>query len=274
MRWRRDQNFDRPKIFIDDGIPRRDLPGDLLRPVSARIGFTRLEEEQQILRERSSSAQAQDDFLEISRLARSELHQARKRQRMFRFLHCGTNFPHHAERVGYSTQGARVQKGARGQFIAARFEGPEAREQIATIYCRDVARLQWLQCAQLIPIKKVAFETFETTHCFKRAEVARHQLIDRDITKIVSCHRRQHRKPDVRRRSTHKNFSHWRFLNVVWRQPGSLGPDKIIKISPSSSCDGAQEPPIVRGQNSAAPTLGWAIDRNYRHGKESPQKEK
>ena len=42
---------------------------------------------------------------------RGQLRQAQKRRRMFRFLHCGSDLPHHAERVGYSTQGARIQKG-------------------------------------------------------------------------------------------------------------------------------------------------------------------
>ena len=37
----------------------------------------------------------------------------------------------------------------------------------------DVARMQRLQRAQVVPIKKMAFETLEPTQRFERAEVAR-----------------------------------------------------------------------------------------------------
>src|SRR5205823_11831437 len=53
--------------------------------------------------------------------------------------------------VGDSMQGAYIQKGAGGQFIAAALESPKAREQIAAIHRRDVARMQRLQCAQVVP---------------------------------------------------------------------------------------------------------------------------
>ena len=136
---------------------------------------------------------------------------------MFRFLDCGSDLPHHAERVGYSAQGARVQKGARGEFITASLESPKAREQIAAIHCRDIARMQRLQCAQVVPIEEMAFETLEATDCLERTKIARHQVVDRDITKVVGRHGRQHPKPDVRRRSAQENFPHRRFLNIVWR---------------------------------------------------------
>ena len=119
----------------------------------------------------------------------------------------------------------------------------------------------------------MAFETLEATDCFERAQVACHQVVDRDITEVVRRYGRQHPKSDVRRRSAQENFPHWHFLNIIWRQPGGLRPDKIIKISPGSSRGGAQEPPIVRRQNSAAPAFRRTVDHNYRDRKESPQKE-
>src|SRR5207249_8025148 len=115
---------------------------------------------------------------------------------------------------------------------AAALESPKAREQIAAIHRRDVARMQRLQCAQVVPIEEMAFETLEATDCFERAQVACHQVVDRDITEVVRRYGRQHPKSDVRRRSAQENFPHWHFLNIIWRQPGGLRPDKIIKISP------------------------------------------
>ena len=93
--------------------------------------------------------------------------------------------------------------------------------------------MQRFEGLQVVPIKEVAFETLEATQCFERAQVARHQFFDRDVTEVICRHGRQQRKADVRRRSTHENFPHWPFLNIVRRQPGGLRPYKIIKISPS-----------------------------------------
>ncbi len=106
--------------------------------------------------------------------------------------------PEHAQRVGYSAQCGLIQKRTRSKLIAAGFEGPEAGKQIPAVDGRDVARTQRLQRAQVVPIKKMAFETLEPTQGFKRAEVALHQIVDGDVTEIIRRHGRQHRQPDVR----------------------------------------------------------------------------
>src|SRR5213080_318711 len=243
---RPDQDLYRPKIFIDDAIPRRDLLRNLLCPVNTWIGFLPAEVEQKIFCGLSSRPYAQDDFLQISRLARGQFRQAEKRRRTFHFLQCGSDLPEHAKRVGYSTQCARIQKRARGQIIAAALESPEAGEQIAAVYSRDVAWMQRLQRAQIVPIKKMAFKTLELAQRFQRAKVARHQVVDCDVTKIIGRHGRQHPQPDVRRRSAQENIPLWRFLDIVRRQPGSLWSNKIIEVSPSPPRGRAQEPAIVR----------------------------
>ena len=158
----------------------------------------------------------------------------------------GGNLPEDVQRVGYATQCARIQKGTRGQFIAARLESPEAREQIAAIHRRDIAWTQRLQRIQVVPIKKMAFETLEPTHGFERAKVARHQVIDCDVTEVIRRHGRQHPQPDVRRRRAQENFPVWCFLDIVRRQPGGVWPDKIIEVSPGSSRGCAQESAIIR----------------------------
>src|SRR5439155_23213613 len=142
-------------------IPRGDLLRYLLRPVSAQIGFLPPEVAQKILCGLSSRTYAQDDFLQISRLARGQFCQAEKRRRTFHFLWCGSDLPKHAKRVGYSTQCSRIQKRTRSQFFAAGLESPETGEQIAAVHGRDVAWTQRLQRTQVVPIKKMAFETLE-----------------------------------------------------------------------------------------------------------------
>ncbi len=111
----------------------------------------------------------------------------------------GSDLPEHAKRVGYSAQCGLIQKRTRGQFIAAGFESPQAGKQIAAVDGGDVAWTQRLERAQIVPIKKMTFETLEPTQRFKRAEVARHQVVDGDVAKIVRRHGRQHPQPDVRR---------------------------------------------------------------------------
>ena len=114
-------------------------------------------------------------------------------------LQSGSDLLEHAKRVGYSAQCGSIQKGSRGQFIAARLESPEAREQIAAVHGRDIAWMQRLQRVQIVPIKEMTFETLELIHCFERAEVARHQIVDCDVAKIIGRHGRQHPEPDIRR---------------------------------------------------------------------------
>src|SRR6184192_1749353 len=86
----------------------------------------------------------------------------------------------------------------RRQFIATGFESPEAGKQISAVHGGDVAWTQRLQSAQVVPIKKMAFETLEPAQGFKRAEVALHQIIDGDVTEIIRRDGRQHGQPDVR----------------------------------------------------------------------------
>ena len=170
-----------------------------MRPVGARIGFLLAEVEQKILCRLSSRPDAQDDFLQIRRLTRGQFRQAEKRRRTFRFLEGSSDLPQHAQRVGQPAQCARIQKGPLGQLIAARLESPETGEQIAAVHGGDVARMQRLKGLQVVPIKKMTFETLEPAHRFERAEIARHQVVDRDVAKIIRRHRRQHPEPDVRR---------------------------------------------------------------------------
>src|SRR4029077_13983913 len=73
--------------------------------------------------------------------------------------------------------------------------------------------------------------------------------------------------------SAHENFTRWRFLHIVRRQPRGLWSDKIIEVSPRSSRDRAQESAIIRRQRSAAPAFRRPIDHHHRHRKESPQEE-
>ena len=131
--------------------------------------------------------------------SRGQFRQTKKRRRTFRFLHAGGDLPQHVERVGQAAQGARIEERSRGQFIAAAFESPETGEQIAAVHGRDVARMQRLELAQVIPIKEMTFETLEPIHRFERPEVARHQVVDRDVAEVVRRHRRQHPEPDVGR---------------------------------------------------------------------------
>src|SRR5205807_2030508 len=123
--------------------------------------------------------------------------QAKKRQRAFRFFHAGSDLPENAQRVGYSAQCGLIQKWTRSKLIATGFESPEAGKQIPAVDCRNVARTQRLQRAQVVPIKKMAFETLEPTQGFKRAEVALHLIIDGDATEIIRRHSRQHGQPNV-----------------------------------------------------------------------------
>ena len=74
----------------------------------------------------------------------------------------------------------------------------EAGKQIPAVHGGDVTWTQRLESAQVVPIKKMAFETLEPTQGFKRAEIALHQIVDGDVTKIICRHGRQHRQPDVR----------------------------------------------------------------------------
>src|SRR6185369_6012347 len=187
-----------------------------------------------------------NDFLQICRLIPGKALQAKKRQGAFRFFLVGGDLTEHAERVRYSSQCRLIQKRTRGQLIAAGLEGPQAGKQIPAVYGRDVPWTQRLESAQVIPIKKMAFETLEPTQRFERAEVALHQLIDGDVTKIVRRDRRQHGQSDVGRRRAHENFTFWRFLDIVRRQPRGLWSNKIIEVSPRSTRDRVQESAILR----------------------------
>ena len=89
--------------------------------------------------------------------------------------------PENAQRVGYSAQRGLIQKRTRGQLIAAGLEGPQAGKQIPAVYGRDIAWTQGLQRAQIVPIKKMAFETLEPTQGFKRAEVALYQVVSAQV---------------------------------------------------------------------------------------------
>src|SRR4029077_4542622 len=73
--------------------------------------------------------------------------------------------------------------------------------------------------------------------------------------------------------SAHENFTRWRFLDIVRRQPRGLRSDKIIEVSPRSSRDRAQESAIIRRQRSATPAFRRSIDHHHRHRKKSPQEE-
>src|SRR5438874_2406906 len=68
----------------------------------------------------------------------------------------------------------------------------EAGDQIAAVDCGDVPRTQRLQRAQVVPIKKMAFETLQPTQGLKRTEVALHQIVDGDVTEIIRRNGRQH----------------------------------------------------------------------------------
>ncbi|KAG0506206.1 MAG: hypothetical protein Udaeo_04150 [Candidatus Udaeobacter sp.] len=154
--------------------------------------------EQKILREFSSCPDSNNDLFQIRRLVPGKALQAKKRQRAFRFFHAGSDLPEDAQRVGYSAQCGHIQKRTRSKLIATGFESPEAGEQVPAVDCRDVARTQRLQRVQVVPIKKMAFETFQPTQGFKRAEVALYQIVDADVPEIVRRHGRQHRQPNVR----------------------------------------------------------------------------
>src|SRR6476619_1550018 len=84
------------------------------------------------------------------------------------------------------------------RFGGAGLECPQAGTQSPTVCGGDKAWTQGLQRAQIVPIKKMAFETLEPTQGFKRAEVALHQIIDGDVTEIIRRHGRQHGQPNVR----------------------------------------------------------------------------
>jgi hypothetical protein len=127
--------------------------------------------EQKILREFSSCPDSYNDFFQIRRLVPGKALQAKKRQRAFRFFHAGSDLPENAQRVGYSAQCGLIQKRTRSKLIATGFESPEAGKQIPAVDGRDVARTQRLQRAQVVPIKKMAFETLEPTQGFKRARL-------------------------------------------------------------------------------------------------------
>ena len=245
MRRRLHQNFHRPEVFIDHRIPGRDLLQNLLRPIGAWIGFGRAEALEKFRGGPARRAQAEDDFLQIGRLVRGQFGQAKKCRRIFRFFPPDGDLPEHVKRVGQTAQRARVQKRARRQFLATGFKSPEAGEQVSAVHRRDVAGTQRFQLADVVPVKKMAFETLEPAHRFQRAEVACDQVVDRDVTEIVGGDRRQHPEPDVRGRSAQKYFPGGRFLNVVRRQPGGLWSDKLIKVSPGPARGGAQEPPII-----------------------------
>ena len=77
------------------------------------------------------------------------------------------------------------------------FESPKAGKQISAVYGGDVARTQRLQRVEVVPIKKMAFETFKPTYAFECAEVALHQIVNGNVTEIICRHGRQHGKPDV-----------------------------------------------------------------------------
>ena len=111
----------------------------------------------------------------------------------------GSDLLKYAQRVGYSAQCARIQKRTRRQFIAA--ASRKSRGWRADFRCprpRRSADAKAPAC-QIVPIKEMAFETLEPTHCFECAEVARHQIINGDVTEIICRHGRQHRKPDIGR---------------------------------------------------------------------------
>ncbi len=97
---------------------------------------------------------------------RCQFRQAQKCRRTFRFVQRTGDLPEHASVSAIPSQCARIQKRARGEFIAAALKSPQAGEQIAAVHGGDVARMQRLKRLQVVPIKEMTFETLEPIHGF------------------------------------------------------------------------------------------------------------
>ena len=161
----------------------------------------------QILRERARRAEAGDNFLQIRRLTRGQFFQLEQRRRAISFPARRHDLPQHAERIRQPAQGPPIEKRARGQFVTAALEGPEAGEQVAAVHGRDIAWMQRLEIRQVVPIEEMTFETLESAQRLEGAEVARHEVVAGDVAKIVRRHRRQHPETDVGRGGAQENFT-------------------------------------------------------------------